>query len=65
MVIFDTSSPDLAFLKKSGQKFQVIVSETQDIVFAIVDSEQDPYIDRKLAKLIEMALHDSLGVETM
>ena len=36
--VFDTSNPDFAFLKKTGEKYQVITSEASATVLAIVNS---------------------------
>ena len=41
----------------------MITSESQDMVFAIVNSKEDAQIDTKIEMLIEMAFRDSLGIE--
>ena len=63
--LFDSSDPNLAFLKATGEKYQVITSEANDSVFAIVDSKADAKIADKVGKLIEIALRESLGIESM
>lgn len=63
--VFDSSDSDFAFLKKTGEKYQVITSEASATVLAIVNSEADGEVDQKVGKLIEMALRDALGIETM
>jgi len=36
--VFDSARADLAFIRKTGQKYHVITSESQDMVFAIFNS---------------------------
>lgn len=55
----------MAFLKGTGQKYQVIMNEAQDMVFAIINSKTDQNVEEKLRKLIEMAVEESLNYETM
>ena len=43
----------------------MITSEANDSVFAIVDSKADAKIADKVGKLIEIALRESLGIESM
>lgn len=43
----------------------MISSEAQDTIFAIVNSREDSQIEKKLTKLLEMVLYDSVGLETM
>ena len=65
--VFDyAGETELAFLHKSGQKYQVITSEAQDSIYAIINS-QDTTVntEAQLSKLISMVLEESLGVETM
>lgn len=53
--VFDSATrSDLAFLKSSGQKYQVITLEDRDMVFAILNLSQDDasVSERKLSKLI-------------
>lgn len=63
--IFDSADPDLAFLKKTGEKYQIVTSEGQDMVFAIFNSKNDPRMAEKLGRLIELAVKDSIGLESM
>lgn len=43
----------------------MITSEANDSVFAIVDSKADAKIADKVGKLIEIALRESLGIDSM
>ena len=67
MYVFDSARDDMAFMRKSGQKYSVITSESDDSIFAVVNtSQQDPaQIEKYLLKLISTVVKESLGVETI
>ena len=52
-------------MKATGEKYQVITSESSASIFAIINSKEDKAVYEKIGKLVELALRDALEIETM
>jgi len=58
------SEKDVKFLKKSGERYDVITSAKLDSVYAIIDSSQPSQtIQMQLGKLLGLQLDEALGIE--